>query len=215
MTPARVLLGCATGMEGADMAVLEILAAANLLAGAIQDGPAESAYTRIENCLLVEELNDPPIAISACPGYRGTTVVLVGAEHGSAVAFGPRGHDAQFNEGPPRRAPLRMPGEVVEWRIAGGEAHAAILRWFNVNYENETAGNWLVVAALRPEGAVSACQAAYVDALAVPDANALARAIADRLAPRFACGEDQPVIFGADSPDLDAVLAGWEAEAPR
>lgn len=196
------------------MPIYTLTIAAALLAGAAQAGPAESAYTRIENCLLVEEIADAPVVISACPGHRGTAVIIAGGDHGSAVAFGPRGLDAQFAEAPPRTAPLLGPGDVVEWRIADGTAYATILRWYNANYENQTVGNWLVVTALRSGGEVSACQVAYVDALTLSDANALARDISDQLAPRFVCGQDLPVTFDAGSQDLDAVLAGWEAR-PR
>lgn len=196
------------------MTIVTLIAATGLLAGTAQAGPVESSYTRIENCLLVEQPFDEPVTISACPGHDGTTVLIASHDHGSAAAFGPRGHEAQFGEAPPRFAPLLTPGEVVEWRIADGTAYATILRWFNADYENETVGNWLVVSALRPEAPVTACQVAYVDTLTVGEANVLARQIADRLAPRFACGEDLPLTFRAGSEDLDAVLAGWESR-PR
>ncbi|TGY88409.1 hypothetical protein E5163_11365 [Marinicauda algicola] len=191
------------------------LAAASL-SGALQEpgAAAESVYTRIHDCLLIEEPLDIPVAISACPGHDGTAVLLAGGDHGSAVAFGTRGHEAQFAEAPPRTGPLLGPGEVIEWRVADGAAYATILRWLASDYENETVGNWLVVTALRPEGEVTACQVAYVDALSLAEANALAREVADRIAPRFSCGEDLPVRFDAGSPDLETVLAGWQAR-PR
>src|SRR5262245_13396472 len=46
------------------------------------------------------------------------------------------------------------------------------------------------------------CQVGYVDARANPDANELARKIADEHARDFHCGKDQPIVLGKTDPDL-------------
>ena len=51
-------------------------------------------------------------------------------------------------------------------------------------------------------GADGTCQIGYVDARANPDANELARKIADEHAKGFQCGKDKPIVLGKTDPDL-------------
>jgi hypothetical protein len=52
----------------------------------------------------------------------------------------------------------------------------------------------LVVTRLGPPG--ETCHVGYVDALANPDANELARKIADEHARTFTCGKDKRIVLG-------------------
>ncbi|MCP4383117.1 MAG: hypothetical protein GY798_17125, partial [Hyphomicrobiales bacterium] len=66
---------------------------------------------------------------------------------------------------------------------------ATILRFFPDLGDGET-GQVLVITKLGGSGQI--CHVGYVDALANPQANALARQIADNVAPLFDCQADQP-----------------------
>jgi hypothetical protein len=101
---------------------------------------------------------------------------------------------------------------TVEWRIeksADGKARpfATILRWNIVTPTDrdkatgpiKSSGQALVVTRLGPGGV---CHVGYVDAKANPDANALARKIADGHARTFRCGKDKRIILGRVG-DLD------------
>ena len=63
----------------------------------------------------------------------------------------------------------------------------------------KSSGSALVVTRLGPGGV---CHVGYVDARANPDANELARKIADQHARTFRCGKDKRVILGKVG-DLD------------
>ena len=90
---------------------------------------------------------------------------------------------------------------TVEWRIeksADGKSRpfATILRWNLVTAEDQekatgpitSTGRVLVVTRLGPGGV---CHVGYVDARSTPDANAVARKIADETARTFKCGKDK------------------------
>jgi hypothetical protein len=57
----------------------------------------------------------------------------------------------------------------------------------------------LVVSRL---GAGGVCQVGYVDARANPNANELARQIADQHARKFDCEKDKPIVLGEVSPGI-------------
>jgi hypothetical protein len=95
---------------------------------------------------------------------------------------------------------------TVEWRIeksADGKARpfATILRWNIVTAADSekatgpitSTGRVLVVTRLGPGGV---CHVGYVDAKANPDANELARRIADEHARTFRCGKDRRIVLG-------------------
>ncbi|WP_457587012.1 hypothetical protein [Ensifer canadensis] len=93
---------------------------------------------------------------------------------------------------------------MVEWRVAkGGTAVATILRWIIENPDPKTGesvpgleGQVLVVSKVAEKGDGKGCVAGYVDALANPDPNTIARKVADEVAPRFRCGVDQATFHG-------------------
>ena len=104
---------------------------------------------------------------------------------------------------------------TVEWRIEkkpDGKARpfATILRWNIVTAADsekatgpiKSTGRVLVVTRLGPGGV---CHVGYVDAKANPDANELARKIADEHARTFKCGKDKRIVLGkvGDAPMPD------------
>ena len=94
-------------------------------------------------------------------------------------------------------SPFNRLGSKIEWRVSNAEGHwkpfATILRYFVQREETESEGQVLVVTKVKP-GAT--CQIAYIDALANPDANELARNAADEGAPGFDCEADEPEYVG-------------------
>jgi len=76
-------------------------------------------------------------------------------------------------------------GDTLEWRLANGKAFATILRfrWDSDNVQRST----LVVTKL---GKTDACHVAHVTATGNPNANVLARKVADTLARGFDCAND-------------------------
>jgi hypothetical protein len=104
----------------------------------------------------------------------------------------------------------------IEWRVerdAKGNARpfAAIVRWHTSVLDDDAPiqggrpkmieGRVLVVISLA-RGNV--CHVGYVDARANPDADTLARRIADERARAFRCGTDKPVILGKTGPGFSA-----------
>ena len=140
-----------------------------------------------------------------CPGYRQLGVRLAAGDQRMYVSYGNASKDD------PARAQT-FPGHnsvyqgTVEWRLekqADGKLYpfATILRWnivTDADRERATgpiapSGRVLVVTRLGPGGV---CHVGYVDAKANPDANALARRIADEHARAFKCGKDKRIVLG-------------------
>jgi hypothetical protein len=98
---------------------------------------------------------------------------------------------------------------TIEWRMAGSEPFAIIQRWRLADKGEAGKGGraiekpMLVVTRL-PPGPV--CHVAYVDAMANPNADELARKAADELARDFKCGMDQVKVIGASGPAVELAL---------
>ena len=95
--------------------------------------------------------------------------------------------------------PFNSTTGTVEWRLADGKPFAIIQRWrIADNDDPDKTGRpqtrqMLVVTRL-PPGAV--CHVAYVDVKANPDANEVARKVADEQARGFDCSKDKAAIAG-------------------
>jgi len=150
-----------------------------------------------------------------CPGYQKLRVLLSAGDQRMFVTYGPWKKDnialsqtlSGFND---------VYAGTVEWRIEkkpDGKTRpfATILRWNLVtarDSENATGpikstGRILVVTRLGPGGV---CHVGYVDARANPDANELARKIADEHARTFKCGKDKRIVLGKPG-DIDLARA--------
>jgi hypothetical protein len=167
-------------------------------------GAAEtSAYTQVD---IVKDCPHRPgkepedYGDWRCKGYGGVPMRVSAGDQRMFVSFGRRAERepaatetltpmAEFYKG------------TIEWRLADGRPFAAIMRWnYKTEADRETraaSGRVLVVTRL-PPGPV--CHVGYVDARANPDANELAREIADKTAKGFVCGRDAPVILGKVGP---------------
>ena len=154
-----------------------------------------SAYssTAAAHCWIMGpgRVEDSPTRV--CRG-KATLVVLVNKDEARETISVGRDRDdaekqpaAQTSFGPFKQA---LPG--IEWRIAGGNPFAIIQRWRMIDVPD--AKPLLVVSRL-PPGAV--CPVAYIDAVANPNADELARQAADEIARDFKCGTDKVKILGA------------------
>jgi hypothetical protein len=136
-----------------------------------------------------------------CPGKGGLVVLITEDDLREVVSVGR--NRKQAAEEPAANvwfAPFNSSETTVEWRTAGAKPFAIIQRWHiadNSDPDKQGRPNtkaMLVVTRL-PPGPV--CHVAYVDAIANPTANELARKAADDLARDFTCGKDQVKIIGA------------------
>jgi hypothetical protein len=165
----------------------------------------ESAYTTFETskCSHVRGLVPEDYGHLTCKGYGGIAVWVAGADQRVYVSFGPRAK----NEPAAMQtfSAFNSEGRTIEWRIErrrDGKARpfATILRWNTSPLDenaNQIRGQVLVVTRLAP-GPV--CHVGYVDGRANPNANELAREIADQHARRFRCATDKPIMLGEKGP---------------
>jgi hypothetical protein len=88
--------------------------------------------------------------------------------------------------------------DTLEWRLSNGKPFATILR-FHWDSDNGQ-GSTLVVTKLDK---TDACHVAYVTATENPNANVLARKLADTLARGFDCANDRVHQYGPDGNRTD------------
>ncbi|WP_028137435.1 hypothetical protein [Bradyrhizobium japonicum] len=136
----------------------------------------------------------------ACPGRNGLVVLVAEDDLREIVSVGR--NRKQAAEEPAAKvwfAPFNSSETTIEWRAVGAKPFAIIQRWHiadNGDPDKQGRPNtkaMLVVTRL-PPGPV--CHVAYVDAIANPTANELARKAADDFARGFTCGKDEVKIVG-------------------
>jgi len=167
----------------------------------------ESAYTKFDAkaCKHTRGRQVEDYGTWLCAGYGKLPVWLAAGDQRMYVSYGSwKKDDIALSQTLP--AFNDVYSGTVEWRIEkklDGKARpfATILRW-NVMLpaDNEKAtgpvkpsGRVLVVTRLGPGGV---CHVGYVDATANPDANELARKLADEHARTFKCGKDKRIVSG-------------------
>ena len=166
------------------------------LTGAAAAQQIESSYTDLDlnmQCTVIE--SDDFGSTWACPGLKGMPVMVAEGDLRMMVSYG-------LNSTTEKAATQTLPpfnrlGDTIEWRVSNADGYwkpfATILRYFVQREEAETPGEILVVTKVKP---VATCHIAYVDALANPDANELARKAADEAAKDFDCDTDAPEYVG-------------------
>jgi hypothetical protein len=154
----------------------------------------DSAYTDLDfdQCTV---LRSDEFGVSfACPGYKGYPVYVAEGDLRMFVSYGfgaPEEKAASQTLGP-----FNNLGPRIEWRLSNESGEwrpfATIIRYFtqpDLDYEGEA----LVVTTLGPYGV---CQVAHIDARANPDANELARQMADLYGQNFDCAAREPEVIG-------------------
>lgn len=138
-----------------------------------------------------------------CSGLVGTDVFLRGPETAREVAFAKPDHFL-----PPAPDGGRL-GRSVTWRLEGARPFAAVLR-YRFPDAVAAAPDLLVVVKVPTDGSPG-CVAGAAQDVSGPTGSGLERAIAfaDRRAPLFRCGRDEPVLAGAVSEPARAILSAW------
>jgi hypothetical protein len=175
---------------------------------------AESVYTNLNfsddsckpvNPVVTKEDEEMGVVAVTCPGYKGYSVQFDSNDERESVHYGDPA-TATTGTAWESFAPFNSIVDKVEWRLEGGVPFAAIQRFMISTGEEEPApsstdkrpikGQVLVVSKVGQPDGPSGCVVGLVDALANPDANDLARNIADTLARSFRCGQNKAAYHG-------------------
>ena len=154
-----------------------------------------SAYTDLdlEQCTLVSA--DDFGASRICDGYADIPVYVGESDLRFSISYGlGAGGEAVDGQG---LGPFNTLGPRIEWRLSNASGRlrpvATIVRYFTAPADSVGKDNQVLVVTKFEAGA--ACHIAYVDALANPDANALARQAADASG-GFDCATDEVEFVG-------------------
>ncbi|MFK4500659.1 hypothetical protein ABIF86_004950 [Bradyrhizobium japonicum] len=135
-----------------------------------------------------------------CPGKNGLIVLIAEDDLREIVSVG-RNRKAAAEEPAAKVwfAPFNSSEATVEWRSGGTKPFAMIQRWHiadstDPDKQGRPNTKAMLVVTRLPPGPV--CHVAYVDAIANPTANELARKAADDFARSFTCGKDEVKIVG-------------------
>jgi hypothetical protein len=177
-----------------------------LLASAAHAQAPQSDYTKAgETACKLRSKNkageEMPWTESTCPGRAGYVLRIFDGDLRQTVSVG-RTVAAAAKEKAAEQSfgPFNSAGATVEWRSRGGKPFAIIQRWRLQDTEGKLDAKGdlpdvqLLVVTRTPPGAV--CHVAYIDVAANPDANALARQVADERAAGFDCKNDKIVLVG-------------------
>jgi hypothetical protein len=135
-----------------------------------------------------------------CPGKAGLVVLISEDDLREIVSVG---HNRKAAAEEPAAqvwfGPFNSSENTIEWRAAGARPFAIIQRWHiadsgDPDKQGRPNTKAMLVVTRLPPGPV--CHVAYVDAIANPNANELARKAADDFAGGFACGKDEVKIIG-------------------
>ena len=161
--------------------------------------PAQAAFNSsytdldLDQCLVLDA--DDFGASWACPGYKGYPLKVNEGDLRFSLEYG-FNTDANQN-GSQGLSPFNYLGPKMEWRLSNALGRwmpiATIVRYHTADPETgEDKGQVLAVTQL-VEG--NTCHIAYVDALANPNANELARQAADKSG-TFDCVNDEVETIG-------------------
>lgn len=178
-----------------------VLAAALLVAGHASAASIDSVYTDIDSktgCITVDGggEDDGDWAALTCNGYMGYPVIIDYADARESVAYG-------FTAGGKRAWEsfdgFNAAGAKVEWRLLHDGAKtipfATIMRWSVSDAEDaDKQTEVLVVSKVGQLADRDACVVGLVLATGKPDANEMARKIADEQAQSFACGDERTLV---------------------
>lgn len=182
---------------------------------------AESAYTKTEfekHCKVIEETETGGV-MAVCPGYIGYQIHFAEGDLRQSAFYGYVGqwHAAgafesfgSFNHAAP----------TVEWRIENGRPFATIRRWFVAMGEDAKGKplpdiQVLVVSRVAQKDDGEGCVVGYVEATANPNANELARKVADDEARDFACRYAEAMWRGKRSDVEVGANSHFEQRAPE
>jgi hypothetical protein len=154
-----------------------------------------SSYStlKFEECTVIT--SDDFGSTWACPGLKGMPVMVRESERRFRVSYGLTSTTEKAAE--QTLPPVNSLADEIEWRVSNAEGSykpfATILKFLTKPEagSNKPEGEVLVVTKVSP-GAT--CHVAYIDALANPDAQALALKAADEKAKDFDCANPPEII---------------------
>jgi hypothetical protein len=176
-------------IDGLKLAALTAAWLALTMAG-VAAQQINSSYTdvNLDACTVIE--SDDFGSRWACSGLKGIPVMIAEGDLRFFVSYGLKSTEEKAAE--QTLGPFNHLGEKIEWRVSNAEGQwkpfATILRYFTQHPEQGKDENQVLVVTKIEEGAT--CHVAYIDALANPDANELARTTADEKAPDFDCANE-------------------------
>jgi hypothetical protein len=181
------------------------------LADAASAAEISSVYTDLDadkDCATVEEEGNG--AILACSGFKGFPVVIHAGDLRESIFYGfpPEGDPVWESFGP-----FNSAGAKVEWRIRTDGASvvplATIHRWTVSDPEDSSRNTEvLVVEKVGQIDERQGCAVGLVVASGNPNANEMARTIADEAVAGFSCGADERILVGQPMPDFSRGAAG-------
>lgn len=128
-----------------------------------------------------------------CPGPIGYSAVFHDLGNMVAIELGPTKKEKAVREdGLIWQGAEKSFGERVEWRLMHGKPYAAIVRIWRQDFDEKANMPYAVEELLVIKvSSLGACRIGAVDGKR-PDANTVARNMADTQAATFRCGVDQP-----------------------
>jgi hypothetical protein len=186
--------------------MLAVLAIWSVPALSQPNAAVESAYTTFDSdkCRHARGRDVEDYGSWLCRGYRDIPVWLAAGDQRMYVSFG-RGAAREPAAGETIPGFNDVYKGTIEWRLERNrdgklKPFATIMRWNFMTSpgDRQAGGRKLVVTKLGPGGV---CHVGYVDARANPDANELARKLADEKARTFKCGIDKAQSVGSRPPD--------------
>ena len=148
-----------------------------------------SVYTDNDFSTCITLAVDPGYSAEmACPGYKGYPLLIADSDLRMFVSYG---FDARNEMAASQTMPgFNTIGEKLEWLIAddpdlGDRPVASILRYYLDRSEGFIPDTQVLVVTKIEPG--NTCHVAYIDALANPNANLLARQAAADLVPGWDC----------------------------
>ncbi len=165
----------------------------------------DSTYTDLDtdHCKTLSEEDSEGGGISLqCKGFKDYPVYFKEGDLRQSILYGPASN-ASIEDIFESFEPFNHTARKIEWRLGpDGKPTATILRWFIENIDPATGepspkvqGQVLVVSKVAGQDGMG-CVIGYVDALANPEPNVMARQIADTKAEGFACGTDSADFHG-------------------
>jgi len=201
--------------------LLSMLAASLLLPGASataagQGAGARSAYSSIaaKQCRKTVDLkidDDDYASSDLCKGIGGLRVLRQEIDLRETISVG-RSRAAAAREPAASQSfgPFNSTTASIEWRLdPAGKPFAIIQRWHiadndDPDKDGRPKTKSLLIVTRLPPGAV--CHVAYIDGIANPDANDLARKAADHTARGFDCDKDKVQAVGKSGRAVELAL---------
>ena len=146
-----------------------------------------SEYTPLdsESCQTVELDEETGYSTQSCPGYNNIPVFVYQTDGRYSVSIGEKLNNDDGIIG----LDLGNLGDKLEWRLRDNKPFAAIYRHYIIYFDNAPEPIDSVLVVRKMSGSVASCTTGVVDSN-VPNANEVARRIADEKIADFECGVD-------------------------